>query len=108
MRRLEVVAGAHRHAVIIGDGVLALLGRHLVEAGLGGPAALVTDEHLADSHAETARDSMARSGIRVAVVVLAAGEEGKTLEAVSGLYRRFAEAGLERTSPVVAVGGGVV
>ena len=36
------------------------------------------------------------------------GEANKTLDTVAGLYERFVEAKLDRRSPVIALGGGVV
>jgi 3-dehydroquinate synthase len=48
------------------------------------------------------------SGYAVSLALIEAGEEHKTLQTISGLWVAFMAAGVERSSTIVALGGGVV
>ncbi len=70
-------------------------------------AFLVTDANVV-KHAKGVGAALSSNGFRVAECVLAAGEEQKCLTTASYLYDRLADLPADRTTPVVAVGGGVV
>lgn len=89
-------------------GGLDALGAALARRGLGGPVALVTDEHVGPHHAARALASLQAAGYAAAEVRLPAGEAHKTLTTVQRLWDAFLEHGLDRGSTVVALGGGVV
>lgn len=73
------------------------------------PVALViTDSHLADSHAATVRQSLLADGWRCETEVLPAGEPSKSLDVVTKVYDRLIEMQADRRTVIVAVGGGVV
>ncbi|HYN49304.1 MAG TPA: bifunctional shikimate kinase/3-dehydroquinate synthase [Thermoleophilaceae bacterium] len=78
------------------------LGRGLIESGwfppLSGRRHVVTDENVAALHSMQGDTR----------ILLAAGEENKTLGAAEQVLRSLARAGAERFDLVVAVGGGVV
>ncbi len=89
-------------------GGLASLGEMTCQAGLKGPLCLVSDDHTGPLYAETAVASLERAGYRVTQACLQAGEEHKSMDTVQSLWQAFLAAGLERSSTVVALGGGVV
>ena len=88
-------------------GGLTSLGEMVCRAGLKGPLFLVSDAHTGPLYAETAAASLEGAGFRVAQAYLPAGEEHKTMETVQSLWQGFLAAGLERSSTLVALGGGV-
>ena len=94
--------------VLVGRGLLARAGELVREAGLRGTCALITDENVARHHGETARRSLETAGYRVELLAVPAGEESKSMQVAEGLCDRMIEAGLDRSSFVVALGGGVV
>ena len=51
---------------------------------------------------------MRDSGYTVSLALIEAGEEHKTMQTISGLWAAFMVAGVERSSTIVALGGGVV
>jgi len=67
-------------------------------------ALIVTDENVAKFHLEKIQTTLGISRS----IVLPAGEEYKNLETVSRLWKSFLEAGLDRKSTVIALGGGVI
>jgi 3-dehydroquinate synthase len=104
--RLEIAG--HPCDVRVQPGALARLGDELRLRGLRGPVALVTDQRVAACHLEPALSALRSAGFAAHPVVLPAGEEHKTLATVAGLWSQFLAAGLDRSSTVVALGGGVV
>ena len=93
--------------VVVQPGALEQLGLMLKSRELYNPI-IVTDENVAKFHAEKAMASLRRSGFDPKVLTLPAGESYKTLETVSRLWHGFLEAGLDRRSTVLALGGGVI
>jgi 3-dehydroquinate synthase len=73
------------------------------------PAALiVTDSHLAQTHAATVRNSLLSAGWRCETEILPAGEPSKSLDVVTRVYDRLIGMQADRRTVIVAVGGGVV
>jgi 3-dehydroquinate synthase len=70
-------------------------------------AFLVTDEHVSE-HAGLAERALAAAGFRVSRTVLPPGEECKSLTQASRLFDLLVEAQADRSTLVVAVGGGVI
>jgi len=84
------------------------LGELLVQRGMKGTAALVCDENIASIYGEQALHSLAAAGIRGQLVRLPAGEQHKTMASVQALWEAFLDAGMDRGSSVLALGGGVI
>ena len=70
-------------------------------------AFVVTDEHVID-HADKVSAALRDAGFQSLLVSLPSGESQKSLATASYLYDQFAEAGADRRTLVVAVGGGVI
>ncbi len=84
------------------------LAAYLRAQNLEGPLALVSDSHVAPLYADSLGVALRQEGYEVALVTFPAGEEHKTLETIKALWQGFLEAGLDRRSTVLALGGGVV
>jgi 3-dehydroquinate synthase len=93
--------------VVVRAGGLDRLGEMLGERSLGGPVALVSDSNVAPLYGERVLKSVRKAGYETCLLTIPAGEQNKTLETVVSLWRGFLEAGLDRKSTVVALGGGV-
>lgn len=70
-------------------------------------ALLVADTHTA-IHAQTIADVLGRGGVKVATMILPAGEAQKTLASADSIYERLIELRADRHTIIVAVGGGVI
>ena len=109
--QVQVVLGRHHlsamgeYDVIVQN--VAQVGNLLHERGLQNPI-IVTDENVAKFHAEKITASLRNSGLNPKVLTIPAGEEHKNLETVIQLWNGFLEAGLDRKSTVIALGGGVI
>jgi 3-dehydroquinate synthase len=93
--------------VVIQQGGLDRLGEMLVERGINGNLTVVADSNVLPLYGERVMESLRRAGFSVQSLTIPAGEQFKTLETVSSLWRGFLQAGLDRKSTILALGGGV-
>jgi len=71
-------------------------------------AVLCIDDRIASTHGETARLALTNEGYGVVAIRLHADEAEKTLETVRRAYDAMLDARIERGTPVLAVGGGII
>jgi len=69
---------------------------------------LVSDTNVDALYGDRCRKSLANLGLEVTTAVVAAGEASKTMKNVKALCEHAVESGLDRSSAVVALGGGMV
>lgn len=105
---VRVDLGDRGYPIFIGEGLVGRLGELYPAPSSGSPAMLVADTQVHALYGENAITSLESGGWRVLAVQVPGGEESKSLEMASRLYDQALEAGLERASPIVALGGGVV
>ncbi len=105
---LRVDLDDRSYDILIGDGLIDDAGRHL--APLAGPAPLlvVTDENVAGLYLARLESSLDAAGLAHRRFVLPAGEETKNFAELQHLVEAILETGPERSSVLVALGGGVV
>ncbi|MBI3160175.1 MAG: 3-dehydroquinate synthase [Chloroflexi bacterium] len=72
------------------------------------PVVVVTDSNITSLHLQKVISILQRQGAQPVSIVVPAGETSKNAAELSRLWDEFGLAGLERTSTVVALGGGVV
>ncbi|MBN1304971.1 MAG: 3-dehydroquinate synthase [Anaerolineales bacterium] len=96
------------YEVIIQPGSLGDVGGYLQACGLSGPLIVAADSNVAPLYGDRVRQGLAAEGYDAEVIIFPAGESYKNLETVTGLWRDFLGAGLDRSSTVIAMGGGVV
>ena len=108
MKKVKVALGSRSYDIRIGAGLLGRIGPWLKEKGFAGKAVVITDSVVKGLHAAALEQGLASAGFTVTVLEVPAGEEQKTLETAGRLYDKLAAAYAERTTPVVALGGGVI
>jgi shikimate kinase / 3-dehydroquinate synthase len=106
--RFHVRGMGSGYDVFVRSGCLDELGNQLRAVGLREPVALVFDDNVAELYASRASEALERAGYAVSNILIPAGEANKNLDMVSYLWEAFVQAGLERGSTVVSLGGGVV
>lgn len=109
MTRITVPTPEGHYHICLGAGILAQAGcllanRHLAK----GQAAIVSNETVAAHYAETLSESLRQEGYAPVLCTVPEGEAHKTLATVQGLYDQFVAAGLDRRSPIIGLGGGVI
>jgi 3-dehydroquinate synthase len=108
MKKVKVDLQKNRYEIRIGSGLLPQVGPWLKEVGLSGKAVIITDTTVKSLYADALSRGLTDAGFDVSVLEIPPGEEQKTLEAAGGLYEKLTGAYAERTTPVIALGGGVV
>jgi 3-dehydroquinate synthase len=108
MIKVRVELGKNSYEIRIGSGLLPRVGLWLKEQGFFGKAVIITDSNVRGLYADILERGLADAGFRVTVLEVPAGEEQKTLAAAGQLYHRLAEAFTERTTLILALGGGVI
>lgn len=108
MPTVSLSLGKHSYDVHVRNGALDAVGYLAARARLEGKAALITDSNVYPLYGERAKRSLEDAHYSVSVHVVPAGEASKSLEQVGKLVEEMVQAGHDRTSFVVALGGGVV
>lgn len=108
MSVLTVNLGENSYDIVIDRDVLSTLGARCKALELHGVAAVVTNPTVAALYADTVRKSLADAGYDVVLVEIPDGEEYKNSATLNSIYDAFVEGGIDRSSFVVALGGGVV
>src|SRR5262245_48551490 len=108
MPEITVHLPDNAYSILIEPGVLANLGEHVRRVAPHARCLLVMDANVVEPHGSTAKHSLEDAGYEVVAATHIADEKHKTLANVDALYRTMLAAKLERRSPVIALGGGIV
>jgi len=96
------------YSVLIQQGALDRLGETAAQVCRGRKSAIVTDENVARHYLDRSAAALRNSGFTVETITLQPGESTKSPAMLLHLYEQFNQAGLSRTDPVIALGGGVI
>ncbi|WP_302610004.1 3-dehydroquinate synthase [uncultured Mitsuokella sp.] len=108
MRKVRVELGKESYDIYIGHGLQQELVDFVKNAGFSKQAMLVTDSNVGPLYGEKIRRMLEEGGLQVSVATIPAGESSKSLKMAEELYTKAIELGLDRKSPIFALGGGVV
>lgn len=100
--------GRRSYEIRIGSGLLARLGRECAQLGLGRRCAIISDSRVSKHFGHTAVRSLQRVGFGAVLIEVPAGERSKSLNMVRRCSDELARHRMERSSFIVALGGGVV
>jgi 3-dehydroquinate synthase len=102
--RIGVTAAGGAYEVLIGDSTIDTLGRELDQAGLGPRRILVSSPRVWDLHGARFK----KCGAERLPVLVDDGERAKTIASVSRVHDALVKANADRSTVVIAVGGGVI
>ncbi len=109
MTRIPVAAPMGAYDLLVGEGLLARAGALLRRRGLRpGTLVVVSNPAIAALYWPQLRESLTSAGFAPTLTLVPEGEQHKTLESAAALFAAFAEAQLDRTGAVLALGGGVI
>lgn len=95
------------YPVLVNEGGISQIGRVLERRGFSRRAALITDTNVEKLYHQQVKTSLENTGFHISTCTIPAGEKHKRLSTLRRLYDELSEAGLDRKSPVVVLGGGV-
>jgi len=107
MNTVSVNLGSRSYQILLAPGLLAEAGSRIKAAGLSGRAAIITDSHVAPLYLEQVETSLAEAGYETTSHLFPAGEASKSMAQVDSLSRELIRSGHDRSSFIVALGGGV-
>jgi 3-dehydroquinate synthase len=108
MQQVKVELGQNSYEVRIGADILPQAGVWLHELGYSGKAVTITDDNVKGLYADELSRGLTDTGFTVSVLEVPAGESQKTLATAGNLYEQLTGVYAERSTPVLALGGGVI
>jgi 3-dehydroquinate synthase len=99
---------APAYDIQIGPGLLEQLGAMVRAVAPAVSCGIVTDSNVGPHYLERAKAQLSAAGYRVIAHTIPAGEAHKTVASVAAAWDTFLAAKVERATPIVALGGGVV
>lgn len=106
---VRVGLGARAYGILVEPGSLARCGT-LIAGVLEPPRKLIiiTNEEIGAVYADRVRAGLEGAGFDVALIEVPVGEAYKSLDSAGQLYGRLLDLGADRSSAIVALGGGVI
>ncbi len=108
IRRVRVELGQRSYDICIGHSILSGLARHVKSLPVGRKGAIITNPSLNKLYGESLSRHLSGEGYGITTIELPAGEKYKTLKSVSRIYDTLAGERFERSSFIIALGGGVI
>lgn len=106
--RVHVSGNDGGYEILIGPGLLQQAGALIADVWHGGHLAVVSDDRVWPLFGDQLMAALQPTGASISTHIIAAGESSKCWAQAGLLLDELAAAGLDRTSAVVALGGGVV
>jgi len=107
MTPIRIHAGNEGYDALVGSQLLEQAGTLLPRSLQGSACAIVADSTVAALFAQRLLDSLTRVGCKATLITIPTGEKSKTLAQAEAICDRMSAAALDRTSFLVALGGGV-
>ena len=105
---VRVSLGSRSYNIVIQEKGIRHLGEYLQELGFSGKVGVVTNPALQTLYGSTVRGSLKKQGFTCHDICLPDGERIKTLSSVARIVDELMVQRFERTSVLVALGGGVI
>ncbi len=107
-RTVHVELGERSYPIVIGFDTVAKLGAEVARRTGASRAMVVTVPAVAKRHGPAVMRSLREAGIRARRFEVPDGDRTKSLRQAAKLYEAFLDAGADRATAVIALGGGVV
>ena len=108
LRNVRVDLGRRAYDIQVGTGILDGVGPFITSCGKVTHAVVMADENVEPLYAVPLAENLAEEGVAVDLVAVPAGERSKSVYVANELWNTLLEEDTDRSSIVVAVGGGVV
>ena len=106
--KIQLVASGGSCSIVVGNELMADFGEKLRDFVPATTAVVVEDSLAAKYHGASLVRSIRSAGYRVRRIKIEAGERNKSLRRVRKLHDFFHASGVDRSTPVIVLGGGVV
>ncbi len=108
MKTITINLGLHSYDIAIGEGLLPGIGSACKAMGLGSNVAVVTNPTVSTLYSDVVISALKDAGFSPFVIEIQDGEEYKNCSTLQRIYDCLIDAGMDRRSFIIALGGGVV
>jgi 3-dehydroquinate synthase len=108
MKRISVNLSSRKYDILIAPGLLNELGIHLKELDLSSNIVLITSPDIGHLYGRKLAQDLNTAGFCVSTFEIREGEQSKSLDTADRLYYNLSDINAERSTPVLALGGGVI
>ena len=108
VRKVEVALGEKSYTIYIGNQLGVELAAFLDQQGFSHRALLIADTNTGALYGKAVLAELQQAGLTAELYEIPAGESSKSLAEAEKIFTRAIELGLDRNSPIFALGGGVV
>jgi 3-dehydroquinate synthase len=108
MTPIIIQAGNQSYEALVGSQLLEAAGALLSQKLSGRDCAIVSDDNVAAHFAQALVQSLTSAGFKPTLITVPAGEKSKSLGHAEAICTQMSEVGLDRSSFLIALGGGMV
>ena len=110
MSKINVPIKDFPYDVWVDNGLLNNIGNELIKLGISHiqKILIVSNQEIADLYGKQVINSLKDVGFKCELMTIEAGEENKNINSLNKIYDASFKAGIERSSLMVALGGGIV
>jgi 3-dehydroquinate synthase len=108
MEKVRVELGERSYDIVMGSNMLGSIGASLKPFGFSPKAAIVSNPTVYPLYGDVVANSLKKAGFDVLTVIIPDGEEYKDLLWIEFIYSELLKAKLDRSSSLIALGGGVI
>ncbi len=108
MHTQRVELGQRSYDIYLENGLLQRAGQVLGTRNLHKAVTIITNTTIAPLYLEVLKISLHKQGFKTREIILPDGEQYKTLDSMRSIYDTLLEFGLDRSSSLIALGGGVI
>jgi 3-dehydroquinate synthase len=105
---ISVRLGPRSYSIVVETGALATVGSRLRELAVGSRVVVVSDPSIMRLHGPAVIKGLETSGFSVTTLEVPEGEAAKTFAIATRCWDQLLAAGIDRTSTIVALGGGAI
>ena len=108
MKRIKVSLGDKSYDILIGCSLLKQASDRLKDIGFSDKLVIITNPVVQELYVNELRENLLTDGFQVTTLLVADGEEQKSLDIAGRLYTELTDCFTERATPILALGGGVI
>jgi 3-dehydroquinate synthase len=105
--KVQLSTEHHKYDVLVGPGLLENSGSLLTDYGYTSKSIIITDSHVNKIYGSILQQSLLSYGFDVNILEIPAGEASKSLDTAARLYTELTNVKAERSTIILALGGGV-
>jgi 3-dehydroquinate synthase len=100
--------GTESYEILIGTKLTENIRTFVLQAGFSKTVLVISDKNVGILYGNALLILLKQAGFQAKIIFVVPGEGSKSMAVADGIYTKAIELGLDRKSPIVALGGGVV